>query len=335
MTDTRPSILSDFLSALEVPHTRWYSDSAFASMTFRSLFGLNKVLEDYHVPTETVEVADKAAALDAITVPYLARMADSFVIVTDVSPTEVTYMDGLSDGKLTTPRDAFTARWSGVVMMAFPTEESIEPDYASHRFTEIGNKAKGWVLAAAAIFILAYLTVTSGVMRHVSTGLLWGINLIGLYVTYQLVLKSMGVHTRTADRICGVIDRNGCHTVLGTPASKFFGIFGWSEVGLAYFTVSLGTLVIFPEYIGYLALINAICCPFSIWSVWYQKYRAKAWCTLCLVTQACLWTSLACYLLGGWFASALPIRLPLFVIGAAYIAVMLTCNAIMSKIRPE
>ena len=88
------------------------------------------------------------------------------------------------------------------------------------------------------------------------------------------------------------------------------------------------TLLMFPQYIGFLALINACCCPFSIWSVWYQKYRAKAWCTLCLITQACLWLSLGCYAFGGWFGSSFPLDIHIIVIGSAYVAALLLINAL-------
>ncbi|MDE6436182.1 MAG: vitamin K epoxide reductase family protein, partial [Muribaculaceae bacterium] len=151
----------------------------------------------------------------------------------------------------------------------------------------------------------------------------------GLYVTFHLVLKSLNIHSERGDDICSLLDRTGCHTVLSTSASKFFGLFGWSEVGLSFFSVSLGCLLVFPEYIGYLALVNACACPFSFWSVWYQKYRAKAWCTLCLITQGCLWLSLACYAFGGWFRGAFPLSLQFFVLCATYIAALLGLNAIM------
>ena len=55
----------------------------------------------------------------------------------------------------------------------------------------------------------------------------------------------------------GVAGR-GCDSVLETKASKFFGIFGWSEVGFSYFSVSLLTLLIFPQWICYLALLQCL-----------------------------------------------------------------------------
>ena len=329
MSKPRASLFSDFLTELGVPHTQWYSDQRFGGMTFKSLFGLSKLLQAYGIPNEALSVADKKAALGAITPPYLAQLQRSFAIVTATGPDTVTLRTVSNPQPHPIATDVFLNKWSGVVLLAYPDEKSEEPHYASHRFTEIGNSAKKWVLGALMLFIFAYLFISNGIYSHVSTVLLTLICLAGLFVTYQLVLKSLNIHTGAGDAICGVIDRSGCHSVLSTSASKFFGLFGWSEVGFAYFGVSLGCLLIFPQYLGYLALINACCCPFSFWSVWYQKYRAKAWCTLCLVTQACLWLSLACYIFGGWFRHSFPLDWQFFVLGATYVAVMLIINALM------
>lgn len=61
------SILSDFLESLGVPHTKSYSDRRFDTMTFKSLFGLSKVLEDYGVESRAYAVADKTGALPKFT----------------------------------------------------------------------------------------------------------------------------------------------------------------------------------------------------------------------------------------------------------------------------
>ncbi len=325
---TSHTIFTDFLQELGVPHTAWYSDGRFDGMTFRSLFGLSKLLQSYGIETEALEVADKSDALSRLETPFLARTTDSFVIVTKLPDGKVTYRDGLSEQPVTVSRDDFCKRWTGVVLLAFPADNATEPSFAAHRFTEIGNRAKKWVLAIALLFIAVSLFVANGLWHHPSLWCLAAIDLLGLFVTYELVLKSLNIKSATGDSICGIIDRTGCHTVLDTPAAKFFGLFGWSEVGFAYFGVSLAALLLFPQHIGALALVNACCCPFSFWSVWYQKYRAKAWCTLCLITQGCLWASLACYIAGGWFATAWPPALPFFILCAVYVAVLLGINAI-------
>lgn len=322
------SIFSIYLSALGVPHTQWYSDRQFSRMTFKSLFGLSKLLQSYGVDSEAYQVTDKNGVLDVLSTPFMAQVGGDFVVVRTLDPRQVTCTDA-SGTDTEMSRDAFCDAWSGVVFLAYPSDKAAEPELDAHRFTEIGNRSKRWVLLAAVVLVFAYLFVTRHVYAHVSTVLLTVINLVGLYITYELVLKSLHIESRHGDDICGMIDRNGCRSVLDTSASKFFGLFGWSEVGFSYFGVSLATLLLFPQHIGTLALINACCCPFSFWSVWYQKYRAKAWCTLCLITQACLWLSLACYIFGGAFRTAWPPTLRFVILCAVYVAALLAINALM------
>lgn len=329
MDSSRHTLFTDFLAELGVPHTAWYSDRQFNTMTFKSLFGLSKLLENYGIGTEAYMVADKAQALAAVRPPLLARSRDSFVIITDITPDKVYYRDPLRVDVQCLPTNAFCDKWGGEILLAFPDAQSREPHYAAHHFTEIGNRAKRLVLVSAVLFIFLYFFISNRIYAHASTVMLTLVSIVGLYVTYHLVLKSLNIHSERGDAICGIIDRSGCHTVLDTSASKFFGLFGWSEVGLSYFGVTLCCLLVFPQHIGWLALINACCCPFSFWSVWYQKYRAKAWCTLCLITQACLWLSLACYIFGGSFGHAFPLRPSFFVLGASYVVALLGLNAIM------
>lgn len=321
------SILSDYLEALGIPHTRSYSDRRFDTMTFKSLFGLSKVLEDYGVESRAYSVADKAADLQKFTPPFLAGTADGFVIVEDINADNVDIRSW--KGTRTLSNADFCNAWTGVAFVASPKENASEPDYTKHFFIEEAKKGKRWVLAAAAAFIFIYLFLANGIYSHASTILLTLIDLGGLFVTYELLLKSLNIHSDTGDSICSLIDRTGCHTVLSTSASTFYGIFSWSEVGFSYFAVSLLALLMFPEYTGYLALINACCCPFSIWSVWYQKTKAKAWCTLCLITQACLWLSLFCYIFGGWFRYSFPLGIEFFVLAATYVAALLGLNTAM------
>lgn len=329
------TIFSDFLTDLGVKHTEWYADEQFHAMTFKSLFGLSKLMEAYGIPCEAAEVPDKSSALAALKPPYLARMADYFAIVTQVDSDNVYFRDGLQNGIRTLSRDAFCSQWTGVVFVAQPDAASEEPHYAEHRFTEIANRCKRYALVAAILFLIVFGFVCSGVWHSAGTVALVIVDIIGIYITYQLLLKTLGIHSAHGDAICSIIDRTGCHTVLGTDGAKFFGIFSWSEVGVAYFTVSLAALLAFPGCVGSLALINACCCPFSFWSVWYQRYRAKAWCTLCLITQACLWLCLGSYIWAGAFREAWPIGWPTIALGAAYVAVLFGLNAIDGMIEKK
>jgi uncharacterized membrane protein len=114
-------------------------------------------------------------------------------------------------------------------------------------------------------------------------------NIVGVYVGYLLVQKQMNIRNSRADKICSIFKKGGCSGVLESAAAKLFGIIGWSEVGLSYFISNILIVTLFPQLLTYHALINVFALPYSFWSVWYQKFRVKQWCTLCLIAQVLLW----------------------------------------------
>lgn len=317
------TIFSLFLESLGVPHTPEYSDDRFRNMTFKSLFGFSRLLKEYGIDNEAYQIADKLE-IDRLDTPFMAQGNQKFVIVTSVTPDSVTYLT--ETGPVVSTRDNFFRRWNGVVLMAYPDENSIEPDYAAHRRAMIIDTAKKWILIASAAIIALYLFISNGLYADWSDVALLATNGTGLYVSYLLMLKTLNIKSRSADRACGFIETHGCDHVLSSAMSSFMGIFKWSEVGLAYFSVSLMTLLVFPEYTNYLAFLNLFCLPYSFWSVWYQKTRAKAWCTLCLSVQALLWLSFFCYLGGGHIRDIFPLRPEVFILGLSYLTALLAIN---------
>ena len=260
----------------------------------------------------------------------MASTKGGFVIVTSTGPDTVDYITrGVGEA---IPLDEFVKVWDGNVFLAYPTDDSKEPHHGLHARVEFFDHAKKWVLMAAVILLFGYLFVTQRLYASWSTILVCLFDIGGLWLTYQLVRKSLHIKSAAADRVCGVLEAGGCDSILETDASKFFGLFGWSEVGFAYFSVSLLGLLMFPEWIRYLALCNLLCLPFSFWSIWYQKFRARKWCTLCVCVQATLWLLFFCYLGGGWLKGLFPLQIEFFVLGLTYVAVLLGLNALMPLI---
>ena len=60
-----PTILSDFLNELQVPHTAGASDRAFHSMPFRSLFGFSRLLASYGIDSRALDLTDRTKLADA------------------------------------------------------------------------------------------------------------------------------------------------------------------------------------------------------------------------------------------------------------------------------
>jgi hypothetical protein len=84
--------------------------------------------------------------------------------------------------------------------------------------------------------------------------------------------------------------------------------------------------------IPYLALVNILALPYTFWSVWYQKVKARQWCPLCLIVQVLLW---GVFLLDGLFGY---IRIPDFylqnmlITGCIYLIPMLTLNLLVPRL---
>jgi protein-disulfide isomerase len=126
--------------------------------------------------------------------------------------------------------------------------------------------------------------------------------------------------------------------VLESDAAKLWGVFGWSEIGLGYFAAN-GLLILFlPQWIPFLAILNLFTLPYSFWSVWYQKIKAKQWCPLCLIVQALLWGIFLVNLLFGF------IRMPDWdwnnlihwsAIASAYGICMLSLNLLIPKLSEK
>lgn len=323
-------ILNDILTGLGVPHTAAYTARRLASMPFPTWFGLSKLLQEYGVDTEAYLINDKSE-IECLQPPFIADTAAGEVIVTDISAGTVNYLSlGVAESMT---RDEFVDAWNGKVLLLFPSPKAAEPGYHRHARIDFLMGAKKWVLAACFTFLLLYLFIGNGLWRHPWCYPLVLIDLAGLYFTYLLVQKSVKIHNPAADRVCGVLQAGGCDSILELKASKFFGLFGWSEVGFAYFSVSLITLLLIPSMLPWLALCNLCCLPFTVWSIWYQRFRAHKWCTLCVCVQCSLWLLFFCYLLGGWTRQAWPLSSQILPLGTAYLGVMLALNAIMPLIE--
>lgn len=323
------TIFSRYLEALGVPYTPVFADGKFTAMTFKSLFGLSHILKDYVVENEGLRISDKTE-FSKLTPPFLAQNRSGiFSIVHSIDPVAGTVAYDERGVPHTASLADYTDNWNGIVLLAFPDKNSREPGYMQHRISDIARTMSRYVLVIAALCVFIYFFITRGVYAHVSTVLITVFDLAGLYLSYLLLQKSLNIHTAAGDKVCGILQKGGCDDIMAMSVSKLFGVFSWSEVGFGYFGVSLVTLLLFPHLWPSLAVCNLCCLPYTFWSIWYQRFRAHRWCTLCVGVQSTLWLLFFCYLGGGWFHGALPLRLDFFILAGVYIFSVLFLNLIL------
>lgn len=330
------SLFTDFLRELGVRHTQAYSDRRFSEMPFQSMFGLANLLGEYGVKCAGVRVlpGNRAQVLGLLKVPFLADTPDGFLIVTRVG-------DGTADywtqgRKFTIEADKLIEAWNGVALLAEADSESVEPSYMEHHLDEVAEVVKKWGVIILAAALLGVAMWSNGLYANVWAWLVVGFDCAGSALSWLLIGKSLGVKSAAAEVVCSALDRGGCDRIARSAASSFFGLFKWSEVGVAYFSVSLLAMLLFPKAMAALAAFNLLCLPYSFWSIWYQKFKARSWCTMCVGVQASLWLLFFSYLGGGWerhiFACDWGFWMPFMVIVASFVVVLLTVNRIDSAI---
>lgn len=319
----KDSIFVDFLNALKIKHTENFSNQQFENMSFKSLFGLSELLDSYNVPNAGWKIPDKAS-FEKLKPPFISMRNENFEVVTAITADNVSFYNNGVISNI--PLNDYEKEWNNIILTASPTSQSIEPSYRKHRILDIASSALNWILIASFTAVVAYLYITRHFYHNAALTVLTAVDMAGIAITAMLMLKSINVHLKVADNVCGILQEGGCDKILAMDASKFFGLFGWAEVGFGYFLVSTSVLLLFPSYIHYLALANLCCLPFTCWSIWYQKFRAKHWCTLCVITQGLLWCQFICYICGGFEKNFNLCRWEPWILLMSYITAVLALN---------
>ncbi len=324
------SLFSDFLFVLGVKHSEDYSDNRYQNMPFQSMFGLSNLLKEYGVGSVGISVAEqnRESALTTFNPPFIIDTPKGFLIITRNKGGNITY---LSDGKtFKVPQKEILDVWKGYALLAEVDSDSIEPEYLRHHVADIANNVKHYLLIVLTLLLAVFSMWQSGLYAKWAAWLVMILNCAGIVFSWMLVQKSLGIHTKAAEAVCSVLEEGGCDELARSEASSFFGIFKWSEVGLTYFSVSLMAMFLFPHTLSVLASINILCLPYTVWSIAYQKFKAKVWCTLCVSVQVTLWLLFFSYLLGGWIKVIFPLTATFLtdfaVIACCYVVVLLAVN---------
>lgn len=278
------NIFTVLLNALGVPYTRKFASKLYGEHPHKNnMFGLSKMLFDYQVPNEGVMLKDQKDII-SVEPPFIAQFNNDLVVAEKITADEVHVFGTGQNIKI--PIEKFIEGCSGAILVAEPDKNSIEPKYKENKRSEIFRGFLKYALIAAVCAVILFSVIRSHIFLSPGLMAVLVLNLVGVYIGYLLVKKQFKLNSTAADKICSMFNKKSdCSNVLESKASKLFGIIGWSELGLSYFISNTLLVLFFPEFIPYLALLSVCALPYTVWSVWYQKVKAKQWCPLCLIVQ--------------------------------------------------
>lgn len=318
------TLFEKFLSELKVLHTKAYADSIYDEHPYRyTLYGIKQMLSRYNIECEVLRLENKNEVVQ-IDQPFIAEITNDFFIVKRISEKGVVY--DWYDEEIIISHENFQKIFSGVVLIAYPTENSIEPEYSSHRKKDIASKFEVSAILLSLALVIVFLFAKSEVYSKILDLIYWICGLIGVNMSVLIIGKTLRLESKVTDRLCSLFKKQSCNNVLETPAAKFLGRYGWGQIGFAYFVVNTLAMILFPEEVIYPVSAISICALiYPIWSIWYQKFVAKAWCLLCLFVQVVLIIQgiLSVLILLGTTASINTTIIRLSIILVSYIAMTL------------
>lgn len=264
-------------------------ETLFSHPHHLSLLSITETLNHWKVDTAALRISPEE--LDEVATPFIAYLSSGrkFITVAEVSA-EYIYYFGDNKNKQQYPRKDFMQVWSGVVLLAEPTEESGEPGYKT-------NFLKEWVHNMKIPVLLVVLLLTAMLKSYnVRTALpdtsatyfvfLLSCKLAGVIVSFLLLLHEYDGQNAFLKQICSVGKKVNCAAVLGSRFSKIGGGLSWSEAGLIYFFGGFLLLVFSgTAALPFTCWLNTLSLPYIIFSLSYQAFKIRQWCILCLIVQ--------------------------------------------------
>jgi uncharacterized membrane protein len=257
---------------------------------YPSLFALSSALETWKIENASLRIP--AEQLAEVPTPFLAFLnidGGSYGLVQDIKEDTIEWLHdrkGLRREKLAD----FAKSYKGTILVAETNEQSGEADYAAHKKKEMMNS-----LRLPLVLVSAFLLFLSGFYFAFGTSATWqiyllvGAKLVGVIVSTLLLCYQIDKNNPLVKNLCQVGKKTNCDSILSSKAANLFSWLSWSEIGFFYFIGGLLALFADTQVIPLLTMLSLLALPYTFYSLYYQVFKAKQYCTLCLTVVGLLW----------------------------------------------
>jgi len=326
---TTKNLFHQFIEALGIQHTSDFTDGVFEKHPYKyTLYGISRMLDYYRIPSTGIRLTEKEK-LSQIDVPFIAQISNDLVVVEHIDDSTVSY--NWYGERVKVDKSDFCSSWSGAALIAIPDTSSCEPEYKRHRLNSFLKQIRKHIPELSLIFILCCLFFTGYRPGPLQTAVAVCYAVGGCF-SYLLLLQQMRIRSTLSDRVCHLLKHSSCRNVLESPAAHIPGGFTWSEAGLAYFITSALVTIFFNKSLSILAILSIGTLGYACWSIWYQKFRAGAWCPLCLAVQGVQLVIFFLFLSGGIYTSLHVNLIPALILFACYATALSVINRLSSMI---
>lgn len=294
-------IIISFLKLLNVPVSTYTVQKVLmAHPDYPSMLSLTDALSGWNISNGAFKVNKLNVDFERLQYPFIAHLhvdGGSFLLVKNFNDGILKCLND-KNSVFDLPVSDFIKSWDGVLLIAEKEPDSGEEHYKQSLIKGLLEDIKLPFLILVVISSILF-SINFGQTDGVYLGIL-GLKLLGIVICSLLLIYSINAGNPFVRNLCSLGNKNGCNAILKSEASKITPWLNWSEVGMFYFAGSFLLLIIKPESMQFLAGLNILCLPYTIYSIGYQ-IKIKNWCVLCCSIQGILWTEAIVYFFGAPF----------------------------------
>lgn len=255
---------------------------------YPSLLALSDVLNEWKIENMAMHLS--AGELLEIPTPFLAQLRVEngiFAFVKVVSSESVRWWHS-EKGWQKENMESFAKKYQGIVLLAENNEGAEEKNYAENRKQEIiaSLRLPLVLMGTLLIFVLGAILAFDANTTW-NTYALAAVKLVGVCISSLLLWYQIDKNNTFVKNLCQVGKKTNCDSILNSEAANLFSWLSWSEIGFFYF---VGTLILtLAKFETLLTVFTLLALPYTFYSIYYQAFKAKQYCTLCLSVVALLW----------------------------------------------
>ena len=258
--------------------------------SYPSLHAVTGVLDHFNIENLALDVPIDISTLEQLPNTFLAQVSTdgtkNFVVVTKKN-NKFQLLHSKSHKVLCHKVD-FLDQFTGIVLAVIKNESTL----AEEKPKTNDLLKKTCLLVGFSLVILTFSLSNVSLVDYI----LFGLSLLGLYITYNIFKQEEGEASTLGNAFCDSITATrNCNAVLSSNGATPFKDFKLSDLSFVYFTglsLSIYLLVLNNASLFLPKLITLFALPITIYSIYYQGIVLKQWCTLCLFAVAILWAQI-------------------------------------------
>lgn len=262
---------------------------------FPSLFSFSEALNFFSIKNVSAKISNED----------LDYLPDNFIslIQPEYKQPYLTFVekkDGvfkyLSDGSMVSvSKGNFLNLWKNIVLIVEETEET--------KTIKSKNISLRWFMFSFFCFLAIVSNwLSNGFNVTTYTSLI--LNLVGVYLTIEVVKQEFGVKSTLSSAVCNSNSTNisNCESIITSKKAKLFLNYGLSDLCvifffghiISFFLMSITNLI--HDFITLSIITLTLSIPVTLFSIYFQWKVENKWCPLCLMIIAVLYIELINYL---------------------------------------